>query len=337
MKERLLSIGGSLLLVVMVLVALSQGSSGIPLHDIVTIGSYRLGLLNELPPELMTSDAIVWSVRMPRIVMACLSGSGLALVGASIQALVRNPMADPWLLGVSSGASFGAVLVIIGGLSFFGSASVPALAFLGALGASALIYRYSLRNTALSSARLIFTGLAISFCLEACTQLLIFSSPQASKVQNVLFWTMGSFGSVENEDLLLPAVALFIGFAFLWRKSHELNIICLAETKAFSLGLDLRSFRRQIFVLCAALTSVLVSITGSIGFVGLMIPHVLRMIVGHDHRRLLPACFLGGAIFMVAADFIARNAFGPKDIPIGVMTALLGSPIFIWLVRKSDA
>lgn len=269
--------------------------------------------------------------------MAVLSGAGLSLVGASVQALLRNPMADPWLLGVSSGASFGAVLVLVVGIRLFGSLSLPVMAFLGALLASALIYRFARTQASLSSMRLIFMGLAISFCLEACTQIFIFSADHSAQVQNMMFWTMGSLGGAEMGQLPLPLFAVSFGFIFLYRKRQELNIACLSETKAHSLGLDLTSFRLQIFVLAAGMTSVLVSFTGSIGFVGLMVPHLLRQLLGNDYRRLIPACLIGGALFMVTADFMARVIFEPREIPIGVLTALLGSPLFIWLLRRSHA
>jgi iron complex transport system permease protein len=327
---------GSVLLLLVMGFAVSEGATGISWSEIGASLAWQLGLRHELSPDLLHADAILWSIRMPRVLMAALSGAGLSLVGASIQALVRNPMADPWLLGVSSGASLGAVLVLIGGLRLFGELSLPLTAFLGAVLASGIIYHLARDRSALSSSRLIFTGLAISFSFEACTQLLIFSADHPSQIQNVMFWTMGSLGAVENDRLLLPFLTVGLGFFILYRKRHELNIACLSDAKAHSLGINLSSFRLQIFLVCAGLTSVLVSVTGSIGFVGLMVPHLLRLVTGHDYRRLIPACLLGGAFFMVLADFLARNVFDPQEIPIGVLTALLGSPLFIWLMRRSD-
>lgn len=327
---------GIIALFVAIAVSLVQGSTGIPWHDLRQSLLYQLGLRAALAPESLHADAIIWSIRMPRVLMAALSGAGLSLVGASVQALVRNPLADPWLLGVSSGASLGAVLVLISGLRLFGVLSLPLTAFLGALLASGLVYHFAKSRRTLSSSRLIFTGLAISFCLEACTQILIFSADHPSQVQNVMFWTMGSLGAVENDELLLPCLAVLSTFVWLYRNSAELNIACLPEAKAHSLGVSLDSFRLRVFALCAALTSVLVAVSGSIGFVGLMVPHMLRQLIGHDYRRLIPACLIGGALFMVLADYMARTIFEPQEIPIGVFTALLGSPVFIWLMRRSD-
>ncbi len=322
-------------LMLITLKAMGSGTSSLTLQEIWASCHHRWIDGPALSLELQNKDMILWSIRIPRVLMAGLSGAGLSLVGATIQALVRNPMADPWLLGVSSGASLGAVLVIVSGISLFGILSIQLFAFIGAVFAASVIYFFARQGYKFSSTRLIFTGLAISFCLEALTQIIIFTAGRHSQVQNVMFWTMGSFGSVENTDLWIPALAVGYGFVFLFRSRHELNIACLSEVKAFSLGLDLKRFRRQLFLLSAALTSVLVSVTGSIGFVGLMVPHVLRLILGNDYRLLIPGCLIGGSAFMIAADALARNFFSPQEIPIGVITALLGSPIFIWLMRGS--
>jgi len=317
------------------LLALASGSASLSLIDIFTSLGHHLGEGQEWSDDRQGKDVILWSIRFPRVMLAGLSGAGLSLVGATIQALVRNPMADPWLLGVSSGASLGAVLVIVSGLSLFGLASIHLMAFLGALAAASVIYFISRQGAHFSSTRLIFTGLAISFSLEALTQILIFTANHQAQMQNVMFWTMGSLGGAENKDLPLPAVSVMLGFILLFRCRNQLNVACLNEVKAFSLGLDFNALRRHLFLLCAALTSVIVSMTGSIGFVGLMVPHVLRLILGNDYRLLIPGCLLGGAGFMIIADALARHLFSPHEIPIGVITALLGSPIFIVLMRGS--
>lgn len=321
------------MLALLSLLALMSGSSAISSADLSAIFMSRWSPSTLLSLEQEHKEAILWSIRMPRIVMAGLCGAGLSLVGASIQALVRNPMADPWLLGVSSGASLGAVIAIVSGIASYGFPSIQVLAFLGALLAAGIIYFLARRGSNFSSTRLVFTGLAISFCLEALTQIVIYTAQQQSKVQNIMFWTLGSLGAVEGSDLALPTLAVGLGFGLLYRARDRLNIACLSEVKAYSLGLDLPAFRRYLFVLAAAVTAVLVSITGAIGFVGLMVPHVLRLILGNDYRLLIPGCFLGGACFMIAADALARSLFAPQEIPIGVITALLGSPIFIWLLR----
>ncbi len=328
--------GGTLLLFAMFILGLASGSSDLRFTELIDLLRHRLGYGPPLSEELLNKDLILWSIRLPRVLMAALSGAGLSLVGAAIQALVRNPMADPWLLGVSSGASLGAVLVLVSGLSLFGGLSLQIFAFFGASLASGLIYFFSRRSQIFSSTRLIFSGLAISFCLEALTQVVIFTAARKGEVQNVMFWTMGSLGSVESSDLLVPSLALLAGFSFLFRSRTKLNIACLSELKAFSLGLDLQRFRRNVFLVSAALTAVLVSVTGSIGFVGLMVPHVLRLLLGNDYRLLIPGCLLGGASFMIAADALARSFFSPQEIPIGIITALLGSPIFLWLMRSSN-
>ncbi|MFW7381923.1 MAG: FecCD family ABC transporter permease [Oligoflexus sp.] len=319
---------GILALIGVMIHALTYGASSISSSQVVKI------LL------LMDQDSIqaniIWQVRLPRVCMAAMTGAGLAVVGASIQALVRNPMADPWLLGVSSGASLGAVLVIVAGVQVFGGISLQLMAFLGALGASFLVYRLAQRRGIIDQSRLILLGIAVSFALSALTQLLIFSARHASQVRGVLFWTMGSFAGVELSDLPLPALTLFFSSLFLFHKRYEINLLTLSDAKAYSLGINLKRFRKQLFLVTAALTSVLVALTGAIGFVGLMIPHLLRRVVGGHYRVLLPACLIYGACFLVLADTLSRWLFAPEELPVGVFTALLGSPIFIWLMWRSS-
>jgi len=328
---------GFSLLFLLIVLSLALGSSDLDLADLYRSLIFHAGWSSQLDESMLVKDSILWSIRLPRILMAALSGAGLSLVGATIQALLRNPMADPWLLGVSSGASLGAVTAIVFGLHLLDGFSVTGMAFVGAVLAAALIYGLARRQQIAGTHRLIFTGLAISFCFEALTQILIFTSDRHSQIQNVLFWTMGSLGGVENTDLPIPAIAVAMAFIGLYRWRDTLNILCLSELKAYSLGLDLTRTRRTLFLLAAAVTSVLVSVTGPIGFVGLMIPHLVRMLIGNDYRQLIPACFFGGAAFMVIADVLARSIFSPREIPIGVLTALLGAPFFIWLMGRQDA
>ena len=282
-------------------------------------------------------EVILWNIRLPRTLMAGITGAGLAMVGATIQAMVRNPMADPWILGVSSGASLGAVLAMTLGLATSVALSTQALAFIGAVVASGLVYVFAARDQGLSSTRLILVGLALSFLFGALTQLAIFAAPHSAYLKSVLFWTLGSLGDISLSSLVIPAIVTVATFILLLLKSEDLNLCLLGDEKAFSMGLSLQKLRRNLFFLCALTIAVLVAETGTIGFVGLIIPHLLRLMIGSDYRLLIPACFVYGGCFLMLADLGSRLLFNPEELPIGVLTAICGSPVLIYLLRRDLA
>jgi iron complex transport system permease protein len=297
--------------------------------------------LHQLAPGLVTADwaafqqNIVWELRFPRVLLGGLVGAGLAVVGATMQALVRNPLADPYLLGVSSGASLGAVAVIVLGLSWFGIFSLAIAAFLGALLAFAAVYALARQGGRLTTARLILAGVAVAYIFGALTNVLIYSAGEGEQVQSVIFWMLGGLGGARWEYLSLPALALLLGTCFLTAQARALNALSVGEETAVTLGVDTSRFRQQTFALTALLTGTLVAVSGGIGFVGLMLPHILRLLVGADHRRLLPVAALSGASFLIWVDVLARVVVAPQELPLGIITALLGAPFFIWLMRRS--
>lgn len=297
--------------------------------------------LHRLAPGLVTPDweafqqNIVWAIRFPRVLLGGLVGAGLAVVGATMQALVRNPLADPYLLGVSSGASLGAVAVILLGLSWCGIFSLSVAAFLGALIAFVAVYLLAQQDGRLTTGRLILSGVAVSYVFAALTNLLIYNADDGEEVKSVVFWMLGSLGGARWDYLGLPAMALILGTLYLALRARWLNALSMGEETAATLGVDTSRFRQQIFALTALLTGTLVAVSGGIGFVGLMLPHILRLLVGADHRRLLPVAALAGAIFLIWVDVLARVVVAPQELPIGIITALLGAPFFIWLMRRS--
>jgi iron complex transport system permease protein len=281
---------------------------------------------------------IVWLIRLPRVLLAGLVGAGLAVVGVTLQAMVRNPLADPYILGVSSGASVGAVLVLGWGvLAFAGVYALSLGAFLGALLSCVVVFMLAHSNGRLLAARLILSGVAVGYFFAGVTSLITLTSDQRELARSVLSWMLGNLAGTEWSMLGLPALALAVGTVYLILQARPLNALIVGEETATTLGVDPTRLRRVLFLVVSLLTGTVVAVSGAIGFVGLMIPHVARLVVGADHRRVLPVALLIGAIFLIGVDAIARTAFAPVEVPVGVITALIGGPFFIWLLHRQLA
>lgn len=296
-------------------------------------------VLNKIAPDTVAADwskgreAIVWDIRFPRAILACLVGAGLSIVGASLQAVTRNPLADPHLLGISAGGAFGAILALLHTGLFIGLLTVPLLAFLGALGATLIVLAVSQFASATSADRLVLAGVAVSFIVMSAANVLIFlGDPRAT--HTVVFWMLGGLGLAQWDQLIYPAAILSGGGAYLWLKSDTLNAMTVGDETATTLGIPVARFRLCVFVTGALITGVMVAFSGIIGFVGLMIPHIVRLLVGGDYRRLLPISALCGAVFLVWADIVARTIMAPDDMPIGIVTGLIGGLFFVWLLRR---
>ncbi|MGE8442257.1 MAG: FecCD family ABC transporter permease [Comamonas testosteroni] len=281
----------------------------------------------------VAQQQIVWRVRLPRVLLAALAGAGLAVVGVAMQAMVRNPLADPYLLGVSSGASVGAVSV----LAFAGELALPLGAFGGALAACTTVYFLAHAQGRLQASRLILGGVAIAYCLGGVTSLIVLTADQRELANSVLTWTLGSLAGTRWDELGLPALLLLAGVVLLLTQARSLNALLAGEETAMTLGVDTTRTRRWLFVLVSLVTGVLVALTGPIGFVGLIVPHVTRMLVGAEHRSVLPVAALVGAIFLVWVDVFSRISFAPAEVPVGVITSLLGGPFFVWMLCRKNA
>ncbi|SER36502.1 FecCD family ABC transporter permease [Streptomyces qinglanensis] len=306
------------------LAGLALGAARIPLADVLA------ALTGRAQPGPFTT--IVLDVRLPRVLLAAVVGAGLALVGAVLQALVRNPLADPYLLGISSGASMGAVLSVVLGV---GAVSMQAGAFAGALLATVTVYAMARSGAAVTTGRLVLAGVAVQYVLSALTSLVLVTSAEKEHLRAILFWTLGGLGQARLHTVLLPALVLAAGLVLLLALARPLDLLLVGEEGATVLGLDTGRFRAASFVLASLVTAVLVTVSGAIGFVGLMVPHAARMAVGAGHRALLPVAALGGAAFLVLADLAARTVAAPEEIPVGVLTALTGGPFFLWLLRRT--
>ncbi|WP_095534199.1 iron ABC transporter permease [Streptomyces hirsutus] len=322
------------LLVVSATAGLAIGSVQVPPGQVWGIVTHALGADWQESGWSRARETIVVDVRAPRVLLGAVAGAGLAVVGTALQALVRNPLAEPYLLGVSSGASLGAVSVIVFGVTVFGPVSLSVAAFVGALGALLLVYATARTGGRITSARLVLSGVAIAAVLTAVLDLLLLTTDSGNEARAVLAWTLGGLGGVNWGTLWLPSAALLLGIGVLMAQARNLNLLLAGEEAATTMGLDVARFRARLFVLLSLVTGVLVAATGPIGFVGLMMPHIVRLFVGGDHRRVLPTAALGGAVFLVWADIAARTIAAPMEIPVGVLTALCGGPFFLWLLRR---
>ncbi|GAA2530035.1 MULTISPECIES: FecCD family ABC transporter permease [Streptomyces] len=283
----------------------------------------------------VTTYQIIWEIRTPRVLLAALVGAGLSAIGVAIQAMVRNALADPFVLGVSSGASAGAVAVTVtGGLAALGIYAVSAGAFIGALVASLLVYVASSSRGSLSPLRLVLTGVAMSLGLQAVMSLMIYFAPDSEATSMVLYWTMGSFGAASWGALPVVSVVVLLGLVVLYRYGRALDVLALGDETAASLGVSPDRHRKALLVLVSLVTGVMVAVSGAIAFVGLVMPHVVRMVVGATHARVLAVAPLSGAIFMVWVDLVSRTLVAPRELPLGVITALVGVPVFVGLMRR---
>ncbi|RUT29389.1 iron ABC transporter permease [Arsenicitalea aurantiaca] len=323
-------------LVLVMLVSIGVGAVAIPLETVWGV------IANRIVPGSVAADwsagreSIVWEVRAPRIALGAMVGASLALVGAALQSVTRNPLADPHLLGVSSGAAFGAIFVLLHTGLFLGVVTVPLFAFAGALGATALVVLIANLTAATSASRLILAGVAVSFIITAGGNLFIFmGDPRAA--HTVVFWMLGGLGLAQWNQLVFPLAALVVCGSYIIANARSYNAMTLGDESATTLGIPARRFRLVTFIVCALLTGSAVAFSGVIAFVGLMIPHIVRMIVGGDYRRVLPLSALLGALFLVVTDMLARTVMAPQDMPIGILTGLIGGAFFIILMRHNRA
>lgn len=321
-----------LVLLLCVTIGVSFGSSPIPAKTVWQIVGNRLSPGWFEQTWSPGRESIVWDVRFPRVVLAALVGAGLAVVGAVLQAVTRNPLADPHLLGVSSGGALGAIIALLHTGLVFGLVTVPLFAFLGALLATFAVMAVS-RYAGAAADRLVLSGVAIAFVATALGNLAIFlADPRAA--HTVVFWMLGGLGLAQWPHLLYPAIALFGALAFLIIRSREINALAMGDETAATFGISVVRFRATLFVVTALLTGVMVAFSGAIGFVGLLVPHFVRLVFGSDNVRVIPLSALLGAVILVLADIVARTVMAPEDMPIGVVTGLFGGVAFILLLRR---
>lgn len=323
----LLSLVGSL--GASILIAVTLGPADISVAHVARSVLAHLGV-GETPLSTMR-DGIVWDLRMPRVLAAAAVGAGLALCGTIMQAVLRNPLADPYLLGLSSGASLGAVTVVILGAAI----ALPAAAFVGAILALVATLATARASGRISTSRTILAGVAVSAMFSALASLIIFWGATGDTYREILGWLLGSLAGVTWQTAIIAIGAVVMIGGPLLLSASTLDAFAFGERSAASLGVAVGRSRWILLGATAVLTGCLVSVSGSIGFIGLVVPHVVRLLVDAGHRALLPLACLTGAIFLVWADTLARTVFDPRELPVGIVTALIGAPIFGLLLLRS--
>lgn len=327
-----LLLGLLLLTIASAVLSLAFGSEPMPLSGVIDVLQARLAGATGGDP---TVDTIVWELRAPRVIMAVVVGAGLAMAGACMQTLVRNPLADPYLLGVSSGAGVGATLVIVLGVfSGLGVWALSAGALGGALMATALVFGISMAQGGITPLRLILTGVVMSAAFSSISSFLVFFSADPRATQSVLFWLLGSLSGAVWDQILPSVIVVTLAIALLMALHSWLDALAAGADVASGLGVPVKALRIGLFVLVSVLVGVLVAVSGGIGFVGLVVPHLARILVGARHRTVLPVAALGGALFMIWVDVAARVVVRPQEIPLSVVTGLIGAPIFLLLLGR---
>ena len=310
------------------LVALAVGSERVPIVDVfraLVTGGYDSGSLTP------TQRAIVFDIRLPRILLAATVGASLAAAGASYQALLRNALAEPYLLGISNGAAVGTMVALV----FIGASewTRPVMAFAGALAATFVVYRLAGGRAGASPERLILAGVIVT-TFQSSAIVFITTLMDATRIRSFTFWLLGDLSQAASGSLWIAVVATFAGVIALTLNARPLNLLMLGERDAFDLGVEVERVRLQVFLAASLLVGVSVALSGSVGYVGLVVPHLVRMSTSGDNRLTIPASALAGASFVVLADTVARTIIAPRELPVGAITALIGAPLFIYLLKR---
>ena len=323
------------LLIITLVLAINFGSVDIHYKDVFQI-IYGKIFHKDLSSYKSSQINIIWALRLPKVIVAACTGAGLVLTGILMQAITKNPLADPYVLGVSSGASAGAVLsLLMGPLPLIGKVPLAESSFLGALLTAVIVFVFGLKNGKINTTKMILVGMALSSFFSALTNIVIFLTPDSRRVQSATFWLTGSFAGTDWSDVPMAVVVLTVGMILVLPLRRELDALLVGEDIARNTGVNTVRIKWILILVSTLLTAVLVSMSGAIGFVGFVIPHIARSIVGAAHKRLISFSILLGAIFMAWADLFARIMFSPQELPVGVVTALCGTPVFLWMLRKS--
>ncbi len=327
-----------ILLFCIMLISSTFGTANISFMETFRVILNKIPFINKL---VSTSEIpknhilIILKIRLPRIVLSALVGMGLSVVGASFQAIFKNPMADPYILGISSGAALGAALGFVFKLesSILSSAAITITAFVGSILTTILVYNIARVKNKIPTNTLLLAGISVSFLLSSLISvIMVFNRDQ---VEKIVFWTMGSVSNANYNEIILLIPFFIVGVSIIIFLSKDLNIILTGDETAKSLGIEVEKVKKIVLIVSSMIVAACVSVSGIIGFVGLIIPHVVRMLFGPDNRRLMPFSLIFGAAFMVVSDTLARTIASPAEIPVGAVTALFGSPYFIYLLIKS--
>jgi iron complex transport system permease protein len=321
------------LLMAALLLNVGVGAVAIGPVQIVAILLERVGVHLDIAFS-QQQESVLWAIRLPRVVLAALVGGGLAVAGGALQGIFRNPLVDPGLIGVSSGAALGAVGSIVLGFGALGLASQSLAAFAGGLLTTVLVYALARSDGRTDVVTLLLTGLALNAIAGAGTAYLTFLADDR-QLRSIVFWSLGSLGGATWSAVVAVLPFIGVGVCLMPRWGESLNLLVLGEREASHLGVATERVRLTVILLAALVTGAAVSVSGMVGFVGLIVPHLIRLVAGPDHRVLLPASALAGATLLLMADLAARTLVVPSELPLGVVTALMGGPFFIWLLRRT--
>ena len=318
-----------LILCISLVTALQFGSKFVPLGQII---SALMSMIDVNATASMT-DTIITDIRLPRLIYSVLTGIGLSLVGLLMQTVTRNALADPYVLGVSSGASTGAVFAIImGGLPFLGQYNTPIFAALGA--ALSIILVLLCVGKSNSPVKLILIGMGMTGVFSALTMMIIYGAKHEAQVRSAMFWLLGSFAGIQWGDLPLTAIIVILFMLYIYMFNQDLDVLLLGNHEAAQMGLSVKQLQLSIVIISSVVIATLVSKVGVVGFIGLIIPHLARIIGGPKHKHTLLFSALIGSIVMIWSDVLSRALYSPEEIPIGVLTSLLGAPLFIWIIMN---
>lgn len=318
-----------LILCISLVTALQFGAKFISLDQII---SALMSMIDANTTASMT-DTIITDIRLPRLIYSVLTGIGLSLVGLLMQTVTRNALADPYVLGVSSGASTGAVFAIImGGLPFLGQYNTPIFAALGA--ALSIILVLLCVGKSNSPVKLILIGMGMTGVFSALTMMIIYGAKHEAQVRSAMFWLLGSFAGIQWSDLPLTAIIVILFMLYIYTFNQDLDVLLLGNHEAAQMGLSVKQLQLSIVIISSVVIATLVSKVGVVGFIGLIIPHLARIIGGPKHKHTLLFSALIGSIVMIWSDVLSRALYSPEEIPIGVLTSLLGAPLFIWIIMN---
>ena len=334
-------IGTSVILLIILLLsigfAVTMGSVDISIKEVYEVILYKLFNIGDSSIGIGAVSDVVWLIRMPRIVLAIAVGAGLSVVGIIMQAIVKNPLADPYILGVSSGASLGATLAVVLGIgSVFGSNSLGIMGFIGAFGVSILVLMTSNIGGRSNSIKLLLAGMALSSVCSSFSSFLVYISDDSQKFKTITFWLMGSLSGAKWNEIAFILPIIILGIIFFTTQYRILNLMLLGDEVSITLGTDLHKFRIIYLLITSLMIGLLVYVSGMIGFIGLIIPHIVRIIFGTDHKKIIPIAALLGAIILIWADVISRILIKGTEIPIGIVISIIGAPLFVWLMIKKN-
>jgi len=341
LKEVPIYIGTSVILLIILFLsigfAVTMGSVDISIKEVYEVILYKLFNIGDSSIGAGAVADVVWLIRMPRIVLAIAVGAGLSVVGIVMQAIVKNPLADPYILGVSSGASLGATLAVVLGIgSVFGSNSLGIMGFIGAFGVSILVLMISNIGGRSNSIKLLLAGMALSSVCSSFSSFLVYISDDSQKLKTITFWLMGSLAGAKWNEIVIILPVIILGTIFFVTQYRTLNLMLLGDEVSITLGTDLHKFRIIYLVITSLMIGLLVYVSGMIGFVGLIIPHIVRIIFGTDHKKIIPITALLGSIILIWADVISRSLIKGTEIPIGIVISIIGAPLFVWLMIKKN-